>query len=143
MITTIVRGRAPGVTLARMPFFVWSQLVTALLLLLAFPALQAAAVFQLMDRVAGTSFFLPSGLVLGGIPLQNYAGGGSPLLWQHLFWFLAHPEVYVLILPAMGIVVGGDCQQHAAAAVGLRADGRGGAVPRTACRCWCGRTTCS
>jgi cytochrome c oxidase subunit I len=104
MITTIVRGRAPGVTLARMPFFVWSQLVTALLLLLAFPALQAAAVFQLMDRVAGTSFFLPSGLVLGGIPLQNYAGGGSPLLWQHLFWFLAHPEVYVLILPAMGIV---------------------------------------
>ena len=104
MITTIVRGRAPDVTLARMPFFVWSQLVTALLLLLAFPALQAAAVFQLMDRVAGTSFFLPSGLVLGGIPLQNYAGGGSPLLWQHLFWFLAHPEVYVLILPAMGIV---------------------------------------
>ena len=104
MLTTIVGGRAPGVTLARMPFFVWSQLVTALLLLLAFPALQAAAVFQLMDRVAGTSFFLPSGLVLGGIPLQNYAGGGSPLLWQHLFWFLAHPEVYVLILPAMGIV---------------------------------------
>ena len=104
MITTIVRSRAPGVTLARMPFFVWSQLVTALLLLLAFPALQAAAVFQLMDRVAGTSFFLPSGLVLGGIPLQGYSGGGSPLLWQHLFWFLAHPEVYVLILPAMGIV---------------------------------------
>ncbi len=99
------RARAgAGVTLARMPFFVWSQLVTALLLLLAFPALQAAAVFQLMDRVAGTSFFLPSGLVLGGIPLQHYAGGGSPLLWQHLFWFLAHPEVYVLILPAMGIV---------------------------------------
>jgi cytochrome c oxidase subunit 1 len=104
MITTIVRSRAPEVTLARMPFFVWSQLVTALLLLLAFPALQAAAVFQLMDRVAGTSFFLPSGLVLGGIPLQNYSGGGNPLLWQHLFWFLAHPEVYVLILPAMGIV---------------------------------------
>jgi cytochrome c oxidase subunit 1 len=104
MITTIVHGRAPDLKLARMPFFVWSQLVTALLLLLAFPALQAAAVFQLMDRIAGTSFFLPSGLVLGGIPLQDYSGGGSPLLWQHLFWFLAHPEVYVLILPAMGIV---------------------------------------
>jgi len=104
MIVTIVQGRAPGVMLRRMPFFVWAQLVTALLLLLAFPALQAAAVFQLMDRVGGTSFFLPTGLVIGGIPLQDYAGGGNPLLWQHLFWFLAHPEVYVLILPAMGIV---------------------------------------
>ena len=58
---------------------------------------------QLMDRVAGTCFFLPSGLVVSGEQLQ-VAGGGSPLLWQHLFWFLAHPEVYVLILPAMGIV---------------------------------------
>jgi heme/copper-type cytochrome/quinol oxidase subunit 1 len=66
--------------------------------------LQAAAVFQLMDRVAGTSFFMPSGLVVGGVPLQGPSGGGNPLLWQHLFWFLAHPEVYVLILPAMGIV---------------------------------------
>ncbi len=104
MITTIVQGRAPGVLLRTMSFFVWAQLVTALLLLLAFPALQAAAVFQLMDRVAGTSFFLPSGLVIGGVTLQDYSGGGNPLLWQHLFWFLAHPEVYVLILPAMGIV---------------------------------------
>lgn len=104
MIVTIVRCRAAGVTLARMPFFVWSQLVTALLLLLAFPALQAAAVLQLMDRTVGTSFFLPSGLMVGGVPLQGFAGGGNPLLWQHLFWFLGHPEVYVLILPAMGIV---------------------------------------
>jgi cytochrome c oxidase subunit I len=104
VIVTIVRCRGAGVTLATMPFFVWSQLVTALLLLLAFPALQAAAIFQLMDRIAGTSFFLPSGLVVGGVPLQGVAGGGNPLLWQHLFWFLGHPEVYVLILPAMGIV---------------------------------------
>lgn len=104
MIVTIIQCRAPGITLARMPFFVWSQLVTALLLLLAFPALQAAAIFQFMDRVAGTSFFLPSGLMIGGVPLQGVAGGGNPLLWQHLFWFLGHPEVYVLILPAMGIV---------------------------------------
>lgn len=104
MIATIIGARAPGLTLARLPFFVWAQLVSAVLLLLAFPALQAAALFQLMDRLAGSSLFLPSGLVLGGIPLQNYAGGGNPLLWQHLFWFLAHPEVYVLILPAMGIV---------------------------------------
>jgi cytochrome c oxidase subunit 1 len=104
MLVTIVHARAPGMTLMKLPFFVWSQLVTALLLLLAFPALQAAAIFQLMDRLAGTSFFLPSGLVVGGVPLQGFAGGGNPLLWQHLFWFLAHPEVYVLILPAMGIV---------------------------------------
>ena len=104
MLATIVQGRAPGMTWMKLPFFVWSQLVTALLLLLAFPALQAAAIFQLMDRVAGTSFFLPTGLVIGGAPLLGPTGGGNPLLWQHLFWFLAHPEVYVLILPAMGIV---------------------------------------
>ncbi len=102
-IVTIVHLRAEGLTFFRLPFFVWSQLVTAFLLLLAFPALQAAAVFQLMDRLVGTSFFLPSGLVVGGEPLAA-VGGGSPLLWQHLFWFLAHPEVYVLILPGMGII---------------------------------------
>lgn len=77
--------------------------MTAFLLLLAFPPLEAAGVLQLMDRVAGSSFFLPSGLVISGQPL-DVAGGGNPLLWQHLFWFLAHPEVYVLILPALGIV---------------------------------------
>ncbi len=102
-ITTIVQLRAPGLTWMRLPFFVWAQLVTAFLLLLAFPALQAAAVLQMMDRLAHTSFFLPTGLVISGQQLQ-VAGGGSPLLWQHLFWFLAHPEVYVLILPAFGIV---------------------------------------
>ena len=103
IITTIVQLRAPGMTWFRMPFFVWAQLVTSVLLLLAFPALQAAAILQGMDRLADTSFFLPSGLVVSGQPVQ-VAGGGNPLLWQHLFWFLAHPEVYVLILPAMGIV---------------------------------------
>ncbi len=102
-ITTIVQLRAPGLTWMRLPFFVWAQFVTAFLLLLAFPALQAAAFLQMADRLLGTSFFMPSGLVVSGVPLQN-AGGGNPLLWQHLFWFLAHPEVYVLILPAMGIV---------------------------------------
>jgi len=102
-ITTTIQLRAPGLTFMRFPFFVWAQFVTAFLLLLAFPPLEAAAVMQLMDRVAGTSFFLPSGLVVSGQVLQ-VAGGGNPLLWQHLFWFLAHPEVYVLILPAMGIV---------------------------------------
>jgi cytochrome c oxidase subunit I len=102
-ITTIVQLRAPGMTYMRMPFFVWAQLVTSFLLLLAFPPLEAAGVLQLFDRIAGTSFFLPSGLVVSG-EVMDVAGGGSPLLWQHLFWFLAHPEVYVLILPAMGIV---------------------------------------
>ena len=113
-IVTIVHMRAPGLSMFRLPFFVWAQFVTAFLLLLAFPPLEAAGVLQLMDRVAGTSFFMPSGLVIGSaeqalrdIPggvFSGYAGGGNPLLWQHLFWFLAHPEVYVLILPAMGIV---------------------------------------
>jgi cytochrome c oxidase subunit 1 len=102
-IVTIFQLRAKGLTFMRLPFFVWAQLVTSFLLLLAFPPLEAAAVLQLMDRVAGTSFFLPSGLVVSGTPLA-VAGGGNPLLWQHLFWFLAHPEVYVLILPAMGII---------------------------------------
>jgi cytochrome c oxidase subunit 1 len=104
VLVTVIWCRKPGLTLSRLPFFVWSQLIAALLLLLAFPALQAAAILQLMDRTAGTSFFLPSGLVVGGVPLTGISGGGNPLLWQHLFWFLGHPEVYVLILPAMGIV---------------------------------------
>lgn len=102
-IATIIQLRAPGMTWMRLPFFVWAQLVTAFLLLLAFPPLEAAGLMQLMDKVVGTSFFLPTGLVVGG-KIAEYSGGGSPLLWQHLFWFLAHPEVYVLILPAIGIV---------------------------------------
>ncbi|NJL28041.1 MAG: cytochrome C oxidase subunit I [Thermoanaerobaculia bacterium] len=102
-LTTIIQLRADGLTFFRMPFFVWAQFVTSFLLLLAFPPLEAAGVLQLMDRLAGSSFFMPEGLVVNGQVVQG-AGGGSPLLWQHLFWFLAHPEVYVLILPALGIV---------------------------------------
>ncbi|MCL4104687.1 UNVERIFIED_CONTAM: hypothetical protein GTU68_004641 [Idotea baltica] len=90
-ITTIINLRCRGMTWMRMPFFVWAMLVTGFLLLLAFPPLEVAAIMQLMDRMAGTSFFVPT-------------GGGSPLLYQHLFWFLGHPEVYVLILPAIAIV---------------------------------------
>ena len=103
IIVTIVQLRAKGMTWMRLPFFVWSQLITSFLLVLAFPPLEAAGIFQLMDRVFGTSFFLPTGLVIGGQAL-DVSGGGSPLLWQHLFWFLAHPEVYVLILPGMGVI---------------------------------------
>lgn len=103
VITTIFQLRAKGLTFMRLPFFVWTQLITAFLLLLAFPPLEAAGILQLMDRVAGTSFFMPSGLMISGQPL-DISGGGSVLLWQHLFWFLGHPEVYVMILPAMGII---------------------------------------
>ena len=101
LLTTIIQLRAPGMTWMRLPFFVWAQMVTAFLLLLAFPPLESAGCMQLMDKVFHTSFFLPTGLAVNGM---HISGGGSPLLWQHLFWFLAHPEVYVLILPAMGIV---------------------------------------
>ena len=102
-IVTILQLRAKGLSFMRLPFFVHAQLVTSFLLLLAFPPLEAAGIFQLLDRVLNTSFFQPSGLIISGEVLEA-AGGGSPLLWQHLFWFLAHPEVYVLILPALGIV---------------------------------------
>ena len=91
ILVTIFQLRVKGLTWMRLPFFIWTQLITSFLLLLAFPPLQAAAIFQLCDRIIGTGFFDP------------YAGG-SVLLYQHLFWFLAHPEVYVLILPALGIV---------------------------------------
>ena len=104
ILATVIQLRTEGMNWMRLPIFVWVQFITAFLLLLAFPPLEAASVLQLMDRLAGTSFFMPSGLVVSGVALSN-AGGGSPLLWQHLFWFLAHPEVYVLILPAFGIVV--------------------------------------
>jgi cytochrome c oxidase subunit 1 len=108
-ITTIVQLRAPGMTWGRLPFFCWAQFITAYLLLLAFPPLESAAVMNLFDRVFGSSFFMPSGLNItlihdaaGNVP--TYSGGGSPILWQHLFWFLAHPEVYVLILPGIGMI---------------------------------------
>ena len=108
IIVTIIQLRTEGLTWMRLPFFIWAQLITSFLLVLAFPPLEAAGIFQLMDRLAFTSFFMPSGLIVGGEVISGagtaYAGGGSPLLWQHLFWFLAHPEVYVLILPAFGII---------------------------------------
>jgi cytochrome c oxidase subunit 1 len=103
-IATIIQLRAPGMTWFRMPFFVWAQFVTAFLLLLAFPPLEAAGLMQLMDRVCDTSFFLPTGVFGSGATTMAVSGGGNPLLWQHLFWFLGHPEVYVLILPAIGMV---------------------------------------
>jgi len=102
IIATVFSGRAPGMTMRRMPLTVWSYLVASVIGVLAFPPLTAAAIMLLFDRHFGTSFFLPEGLVVAGELLNHQ--GGTPLLWQHLFWFLGHPEVYVLILPALGIV---------------------------------------
>jgi cytochrome c oxidase subunit 1 len=103
VIATILDMRVKGMTLFRMPLTTWSYLVSSVLGLLSFPALLAACVLLLCDRHFGTSFYLPGGLFFGKKLLANE--GGTPLLWQHLFWFLGHPEVYVLALPAWGIVL--------------------------------------
>ena len=101
IVATVFSLRAPGMSMMRMPLTVWSYFIASILGVLAFPPLTAAAIMLLFDRHLGTSFFLPAGLVFGNTVLPHQ--GGSPLLWQHLFWFLGHPEVYVLILPALGI----------------------------------------
>jgi cytochrome c oxidase subunit 1 len=101
-ITTTLDLRSKGMTLARMPLCVWAWLITAILGLLSFGVLLAACILLLLDRTAGTSFFIPGGLILTDTPITNHKGG-SPLLWQHLFWFFGHPEVYIAILPGMGV----------------------------------------
>ncbi len=100
-IATTIDLRAPGLSLFRMPLTVWAWFVTAILGLLAFGVLLAAGILLLLDRAAGTSFFIPGGLVVSDT-IQRHQGG-SPLLWQHLFWFFGHPEVYIAILPGMGV----------------------------------------
>jgi len=100
-ITTILNLRTRGMSMFRLPLTTWTLFIASILGVLAFPALTAAAIMLLLDRLGGTSFFLPAGLVFGGEVLPH--GGGTPLLFQHLFWFLGHPEVYVLVLPALGI----------------------------------------
>jgi cytochrome c oxidase subunit I len=101
-ITTLIDLRAKGMTLGRLPLTCWTWLVTAILGLLAFGVLLAACILLLLDRVAGTSFFIPGGLVVTD-QVITWHKGGSPLLWQHLFWFFGHPEVYIAILPGMGV----------------------------------------
>jgi cytochrome c oxidase subunit 1 len=102
-ITTIINMRAPGMTLFRMPMSVWAMFITAILQAMALPVLTVALFLQLLDKTLNTVFFLPP----GGLPFGNWhttPGGGQPLLWQHLFWFYSHPAVYIMILPAMGMV---------------------------------------
>jgi len=101
-IATTLDLRTKGMSLGRMPFSTWGWFITSVIGLIAFSVLLPACVLLLLDRVAGTSFFIPAGLVISD-RLQPHAGG-SPLLWQHLFWFFGHPEVYIAILPGFGIV---------------------------------------
>src|SRR5678815_2250512 len=108
-ITTLLNMRTKGMSLMRMPLTCWAWFTTAVLALLSFPVLLGGGILLLLDRIAGTSFFIPSGLYVSGLlsgtnpnfPLHT---GGSPILWQHLFWFFGHPEVYIAILPGMGAV---------------------------------------
>jgi cytochrome c oxidase subunit 1 len=102
-ITTIINLRAPGMTLFRMPLTVWAMFITALLQAMALPVLTVTLILQLLDKTIGTVFFLPpAGLAFGN--WHTGPGGGQPILWQHLFWFYSHPAVYIMILPAMGMV---------------------------------------
>ena len=100
-VTTILQARTEGMTLMRMPLTVWGIFVATVLALLAFPALFVSGVMMLLDRTLGTSFFMPALISMGKVTEYK---GGSPLLFQHLFWFFGHPEVYIVALPAFGIV---------------------------------------
>jgi cytochrome c oxidase subunit 1 len=100
-VTTVLQARTRGMTLMRMPCTIWGIFVATILGLLAFPALFVAAVMMMLDRLVGTSFFMPALVSMGQ---QTDYNGGSPILFQHLFWFFGHPEVYIVALPAFGIV---------------------------------------
>jgi cytochrome c oxidase subunit 1 len=105
-ITTIINCRAPGMTLFRMPMATWSLFITAILQAFALPVLTVALIFGLLDNLELTAFFVPANLQGNWIVNSHvrFAAGGQPLLWQHLFWFYSHPAVYIMILPAMGMV---------------------------------------
>ena len=129
IITTILNMRAPGMTLMKMPLFCWTWLITAYLLIAVMPVLAGAITMMLTDRHFGTTFF-------------NAAGGGDPVMYQHIFWFFGHPEVYIMILPAFGIV----CEIIPTfSRKPLFGYARWSTRPRRSrsCRSSCGRTTCS
>jgi cytochrome c oxidase subunit 1 len=101
-LTTIINMRAPGMTLFRMPLTIWAMFITAILQAFALPVLTAAGIMLVADRELGTTFFVPAGQLIGDdAPTISH---GQPLLWQHLFWFYSHPAVYIMLLPAMGMV---------------------------------------
>ena len=125
-----VRGRAPGMSLDRMPLFVWSMLVTSFMVMFAMPSVMVASSCLIMDRLIGTHFFNP-------------AEGGSVLLWQHLFWFFGHPEVYIIFIPALGIVSTIIADVLAAADLRLSGDGAVAGRDRASSASACGCTTCS
>jgi cytochrome c oxidase subunit 1 len=100
-VTTVLQARTRGMTLMRMPLSVWGIFTASIMGLLAFPALFVAAIMMMLDHVAGTSFFMPAMQTMGQ---ASHTVGGSPILFQHLFWFFGHPEVYIVALPAFGIV---------------------------------------
>src|SRR4051794_36223290 len=100
-VVTVLQARARGMTLMRLPLTVWGIFTATVMALLAFPALFVASVMMLLDRIFGTSFFMPTLVEMGQ---QMKYSGGSPLLFQHLFWFFGHPEVYIVALPAFGII---------------------------------------
>jgi len=101
-LTTIIQMRAPGMTMFRLPMTIWGMFITAILQAFALPVLTAAGFMQLADITLGTGFFIPEGWTANNA--ARASGGGQPLLWQHLFWFYSHPAVYIMILPAMGMV---------------------------------------
>ena len=129
IVATVLTMRAPGMTMFRMPIFTWNMLVTSILVLIAFPVLTAAAAMLFADRHLGAHIFDPD-------------GGGSPILWQHLFWFFGHPEVYILVLPYFGVIT------EVIPVFSWRpVFGYAGIVFATlaiaSCRSACGATTCS
>ena len=141
-IATTLDLRAKGMTLMRMPLTAWAWFITAILGLLAFAVLLPAGILLLLDRIAGTSFFIPAGLVISDT-LQPHKGG-SPLLWQHLFWFFGHPEVYIAILPGHGRGVADPARTFARKPIfGYRAMVVRACSPSASWASWSGATTCS